>query len=426
MIKINESNPIKLTRRKVKRNNNKNGINKVKDMENRNSQKLDKIIKDLNFMEITNRVVKPTKKSKQAVRNRRKINKLPITMNALHKMTKGMYSSYEKALLYPEYALDAKIPGAFPLPTLAYHKKFTLTVPTGASGVGTGLLSWCINPITWGVSTANASTFWFNNDPTQDLITAGYNKWQAAPILSSLGIPASTFTAARLVSASMVVTPIVSINTAEGFVAGCVTTRGAIAPDAQTSGFPTGTGSNTVFGNNNVMAAVDSGMYYQSQQISINNSLRFIYVPFDPSFNQFIGTGGSRYAMFGDYSDDFYWYGYINGTAASTNVNFEFYLNFELEPDVEVFVQALACPCSSSEKTEKVLEQISKNSELVSQGGLNLMSKVQDDHEQYTNTGIPSLFNSITKGADWLNSHSSLFDTLASLGGTANKFLPLL
>jgi len=403
-------NPTKRTRRKRFGKRNKGPII------NTIGQDLNTIKQQLDEIKIPNSIqrVKRKKNKKgrryQQLANREFVTEQNMNVKSLKTMMNELYSSYERSLLFPEYVDEAKIPGFFPIPTVSLHKKFSYTVPANASGC----IAWCVNPVMLSVSSASAGYHFFNNDSTLNLISAGGGTYQSAPSFASIGVPANSFTAWRLVSASMVVTPLCSINTAQGYIANCITTRQSIATVSNTASFPNGTGTATVFGGSSIQANVDSGMYYTSTRVGVDTSIRALYVPFDPSFSQFLGLGQSRYVAYASAGDDFWWYGYGTGLANACEVQFDFYVNYELEPDIETFYESIACPCNSKENTQKVLENITATPQLITQVSEDLQNKVATAHSGYMEgTPTSGIFEKVI---DWTTENSGILSKLAKFG----------
>jgi len=308
------------------------------------------------------------------------------------------YDSYQRALLVPERAQTARIPGMFPLETNVYHRKFSFVANANA----TGNLAWVINPYCLFEASSNGSYIFINNDSTLDLLTTGGTKWQASNNFSNL--PSGQVSSYRLVSASLIVSPQVNQNTAQGYIAGGITTRSGQTVQAPTTAFPAGVGALAIFGAiNTIRNSVDQDMYYQKTSVTTSLSSRWIYMPFDPSFFQFVPINQVRDGLFGNKADEFYWTGYATGLAASTPLNFEINMNFELEPLEEGYFQDIACSHITRSKPEDEIERISQQPALMSQSAYN-MNELIDDVD----------ISILTKGKQKPKTQRSWYDNVSS------------
>jgi len=381
-----------------------------KDMQsqaNGTSLRLNKTVKQ----RIINRKIQ-NKKTRRPKMNNKKIIKTitsPIAgREKLARYNQISQSSYRRAILAPEYVRDAKIPALFPLPTNSMHMKSSVKFQTNTLG-NAALL---INPWLLWDSTNTASWILINNDPALDLATnVGLTTNFTAYSMASR-CTANTVSAYRLVSAALHIYPEMSINTAQGFIAGGIVTR-AVQPSSYTVG---STGNAPFGGSAAVASIIDQALYYQKAQIGGQSGIRATYLPFDPTFEAFIGINYGRSSMF-TRCDDFYWNYYITGTQAGANMIAEIYYNFELEPLQESVLQLFTTIHSTNEKAESTLDFVSRNPELITQSSPNLLETAREVDESILSNKKPSF---LKRTIDWVSDNSgNLLNILSTFGKMA-------
>jgi len=283
--------------------------------------------------------------------------------------------------------------------------KTTIKFQTNATG-NAALL---VNP--WFLYDSSNASSWIliNNDVNLDLNTnVGMLTNFVAQSMQSRITP-NTAAAYRLVSASLHVYPEMSINTAQGYIAGGLVTRAN-----QTNAYTVGSSGNSPFGGAAAIASViDQTMFYQKAQIGGQTGIRAIYIPFDPTFEAFINVNVGRQTTFPQ-CDNFYWNYYVTGTQAAANMVMEIYYNFEIEPLQEGILQLFTTVHSTYEKTENVLDFVSQNPELISQSSPNLLATANEVDEAILQRKNPSFFK---KAIDWVSDNSgNVLNILTAFG----------
>jgi hypothetical protein len=310
---------------------------------------------------------------KQVVKRQPKINSglmesqwtKELSAESITSMRKNLLSNYRRSLLVPEFATDAKVPARIALPTNSSHVKSTIKFQTNAQGNAAVL----VNP--WFLAETNVNRTWvlINNSPALDLNGTGAAAFTAIPNSLNQKMTPAAASAYRLVSASIHIYPEMSINTAQGYIAGGIVTRAT-----QTEFYTNGTTAISVFNNNAAIAsAIDQAMYYEKAQIGSQSGIRAIYVPFDPTFEMFLGLNNGRESAMPT-CDSFYWNYYITGTQATANMVMEIYYNFELEPAAGGILSIMTTKHTVPEKAEDALDMLAQNPSLMTQSATDLLT----------------------------------------------------
>jgi len=343
-----------------------NPVNKVVDS-------LGPVVKQLgNALANNNAYYAPRTKPRKTMKKKNvKIsNGMPTDYRKIAKQFSSANESYAKALVVPERARNAKIPGLFPVPTNSLNKMVTVPFVVSASGVnGVGLNSGkaaiVFNPFFCNDSSSLTSWLLINNSSNLTLTTAenttGYGAYN-----TSVPIPAGTFNAYRLVSCSFVIKPQMSLQTAQGTIAGGIMTQAG----QLTGGYTYGTSGNFVFaGAYTISTNIDNAMYYHKANITELQCTRAVYFPFDPSFENFIPFNVTHSSTNTQNADEFYFVYYITGAPSGASFNIEITYNYEFEPNVGNYTADIATSYSGNEIVQNVTRSLAKNVDLVQQTG---------------------------------------------------------
>jgi hypothetical protein len=278
-------------------------------------------------------------------------------------------ADYMTALLVPEYAVNAKIPSYLPLPTVSAHMKTTVNFVTNTNGQAAIL----VDPNLIADSTNTLSLILINTDPNLNLNT-GVSPLGFTAYSQNSKITAGTVGALRLVSASLVIYPECSNNTAQGYIAGGIFTQAASGLQPISVGATTTTVPSQYF----TSSAIDQAMYFQKAQIGGQQGVRCIYLPFDPTFEAFVAVNTYRGNEFGLNLDRFYWSYYVTGAPSLCNMVLEIIWNVEIEPLPNTITQILATPrLEPLERDGLIASKITSHPELVSQASGNLTQTAQ-------------------------------------------------
>ena len=245
-------------------------------------------------------------------------------VEALQHLTNDAKDDYINTLLYPETVSGKKIPTLFPIPSTTFQLHLIgPSILTNASGN----LAWTWNPTFLQDSSATTnSTFYVNNDVSLDGSSAsnyfksyniGYNQ-----------LPANIYGSYRLVSASIIVTYIGRMDIVSGVLGSGIgiNNSGVAAPTV-----PTTVDANSATFSN--FLQIDNLFFKERTQAA--NGVRSIFFATDDRYTNFLpvynGTGGNPGSTLSNtYVSGFYFAGYAQGLPAATiNLRFDFYLNYE-------------------------------------------------------------------------------------------------
>jgi hypothetical protein len=269
-----------------------------------------------------------------------------------------------------------------------------------------------INP--WYLAENNTNFTWvlINNGNPLTLNGAGTANFTAIANAQNQKINPSVASAYRLVSASLHIYPEMSINTAQGYIAGGVVTR-ATQAERYTA---TSSLINVFDGNAEIASSIDQCMYYEKAQLGSQAGIRSIYVPFDPTFEMFVGLNNGRESAMAT-CDAFFWNYYVTGTQPGANMVLEIFYNFELEPAAGGVLSIMTTRHSIPERAEDTLDLVAQNPALMSQSGTNLLSTASID-SALTNAKPISLLD---KTINFASNHSA--DVLNILRGAGSLFV---
>lgn len=294
---------------------------------------------------------------------------LKTLADKLKHIRKEAYSKYVEDLMYPEKAIQAKIPTAVPFPTASFRMHNTTTISTNA--LGNFALAW--NPFY--LANSGTSLFFVNNNVSLDG-SANNNNFVAVPVGFN-AIP-SLYAEYRLVSASIVITCKSSnLNLSGNFSGGII-----LDPSLLTAL------SMQVFGN---FLNVDDSYY--NQVVLANEGLRMLYFPSDPTSEQFQQINAAKLGfIFCAYGQS------LQPSAACVRV--DFYANFEATPlaDLMQYIPRSMPNYCNEEQRYKAVKELQKN---VVQTPMNANSNYnKKDDDNTILAGVEEVANTIEKVAD--------------------------
>jgi len=252
--------------------------------------------------------------------------------------------------MHPEWKLDAQIPSMFPLPTIPYKAVYTITYNVGASGN----VAWVYRPVYLSDTTTNSSTFYYNANANLDGTTAtGWNVGKMIPT-----VPPGVASAFRIVSASVVTSVRGVITNLSGRLATAIHTDSCTMTPIVNTTSTTFSISDAEY---NTAAITDNSQHMAYCYVSPSAAVRSIYLPFDPSFHNFLPVNTSRLNLSPTTPDDFIFIGYGSGLAAGSTVEHRIYVNYELEPHGTPFNLSLAKTCEDRKDSSKSMKEIADN-----------------------------------------------------------------
>lgn len=312
---------------------------------------------------------------------------LSDVLGMFEKIKKVSEKRYIENLVYPETAKDAKIPTSFPVPSSSFKLHASFSVTTNASGNVAGY----VNPIFLG-NAANTS-FFINNDVS---LTGASNSNFFIGVASNQNIPNNIYQRYRLVSYSIHVSYIGRWDIVSGVIGGGVT-------------FDSGIGNNVAVGvvepngarYGNFDLIDDSYYAYRTAAI---NGIRIVYVPADPTFEEYVTTnqsvGGEQLHF------------YCQGLPPSTQcLRIDTYANFEClaDPEFQNYIPTTVCT-PAPEQVKEGTKILTANKDLVINSKKNFEEKEK-----------PGFFSNLWSGIK--NFYGGIMDVSKSIGG---KVLPAL
>lgn len=339
--------------------------------------------------------------------NKGKGRNVARTVRAQQALFQRASTSYTRSLLCPEIVRHAKIPCTLPLPTVSHHFKRTIPVVCNAGGQ----LAVLINPWYLVDIATTTTNILINNHATLNLTTGvGGGLWTGVSQGSVIAV--GDVSAYRLVSASIQIYCEAPITECSGYIAGGIVTA-ANMPGS----FPVAA-AQSPGGAFNQAASIDQLMYYQRANCAGQQGVRAIYVPFDPTFEMFIGLNYGR-AQISNAVDQFYWNFYVNGASANQPMIVEIYYNFELEPQPLSLLQTLADISVPFESDAVAVKTIQTHPNLVSQSNSNLSMVAQDIDQALTSPNSGKSLGWLDESFDFLSQHSSEIGSAFKLAASA-------
>lgn len=267
------------------------------------------------------------------------LKKFGDILDAIMILKNTQEKDYIDSLIRPEKAKGCKIPSRIPIPSVAFQLKHTINVSTNSSGN----VAIAFNPTLLTDSTSSvAGTFFINNDSSLTG-TASSDFFTCRDV--GQGIP-PVYNSQRLVSASIVVKYIGSIEATQGVIGGGIIYDKNI-------GF-------SVFGTNHTPLAkygdfnlIRDSLFHQENHLS--KGIRIIHLPVDNS-NKF-------YFNLGSYLTGTVQFIYVTGGPPSSSVlKVNIFSNFECIPDAS-FLNYIPTSTASpiAIDNEKVIKSVKNN-----------------------------------------------------------------
>jgi hypothetical protein len=229
--------------------------------------------------------------------------------------TTKVCSEYYNALINPERALAPKVPGQFLTATCTLKRHITVSVTANAGG------KICVlwQPFNL-FDDANAlSGLGVQNNVSYDGATNFTGGLLAQTV--KFGVPASNVLDYRLVSASIVLQPQVSINTAQGKFGGA--SIPFAAANAAVGSQVTASTAVQTFSN------IENYSFYAEADVCQFESLRCIYTPLDVHDLELYPINSGALP---NTNEEATFIGFGTGLPASCPINIELYYNFEVTP----------------------------------------------------------------------------------------------
>lgn len=151
-----------------------------------------------------------------AMKDKIRLEQITDALDFIEEYQKESNKSYLQSLIFPERTRNVRVPSKFPIPTLTFHQKNQFTVTPNNSG--NFLVQWNCQSL-YDNSTANPtySDLWINTAAT--LTGAATGNASTASRVNFLNV-SGTLNAYRLVSATILVTYIGSIDAHAGVIGG--------------------------------------------------------------------------------------------------------------------------------------------------------------------------------------------------------------
>lgn len=154
------------------------------------------------------------------------------------KMRQEITKSYLYSIIFPEKCRGMRIPTKFPIPSMTFYQKSHLTITPNSSGVW--YLQWCPQTLlTSSFNTANQGNLLLNNSSTLTGGTADTTATNYTSVTIDRLQSAGMIQAYRLVSASLIISYVGSVDAHAGVLGGGVdiSMTDSILPDTSASAF---------------------------------------------------------------------------------------------------------------------------------------------------------------------------------------------
>jgi hypothetical protein len=353
---------------------------------------MDKKLSKLNINKQTNKKKKgkfnknrrqrrPLKRLRPLVGKKSTNTQMSFTPEQLLKHYETSRYSYAKALTLPEKVYDAKIPSLVPLPTNSYHKQVTIPFVCSAAGVNpntgtnSGKAVIIINPF-YCAASSSTSFVLINNSSNLTLNSVeNVTGFGAYPCNWSIGT--SSFQSYRLVSAAVEIDPQMSLQSAQGTMAGGITWLSGQAVTGYAA--PTSAG-NFFYGNLTISSNIDNVLYYEKANLTQQQSIRHIYMPLDPSYEIFTNMAFTHGSVI-DEGSDFFWVYYITGAPAGASFNLVITFNLEFLPNPDTIFETMATPYKGKEDSKTILKALAGDENLVAQADSNLSRQINEEEK---------------------------------------------
>lgn len=374
-------------------------MDRIAKREKRLKKKVNKITKKVKKLKI----LKIPKGSKKVAMPKVMKQYSTLSGKELMRRAAAYQHSYARSVVLPEFGSGSKIPSIFPQPTSSSHKH--LTIPFTVSANGKAVIAW--NPFFLAEAAATKTWLGINNSAGLNLNTVE-NVTGYTMTATNFGFPNNVVGSYRLVSASISVVPQMSIQTAQGTIAG-----GIANYDLQNNdGYNNGTAAFLFGGDLTVAANVDNLLYFKRANVTALESLRHIYFPLDPSYENYVPINKSHGNN--SWGTDFFFAYYITGAPNGAAFNLDLYANYEWIPTP---IAQSYMPMTSYEGTEDsstIIKSLAGNSELVAQSGPSLDKEMAELDKYEDESFISKMGGYAKKAYDFLD-QSGLFATALSL-----------
>ncbi len=320
------------------------------------------------------------------------MNEINNAFEVLEKIREKTKNQYLIDLLYPEYARNAKIPLEFPIPTSSFQIHNQISVNTNALGN----LAIIFNPFFLEQGAATNSTFYLNNDASLNG-SAASNFFTATQIGTT--VPLVIYQKYRLVSAAFHARYIFRLDSASGVFGGAInfetvssTANGGVLA------------SLARYGNFNL---IDDS--YFSTRSNPLDGMRLLYIPYDPSTEEFNNLGTSKSST----NFLFYAQGFPPSQSA---IRIDVYLNYEtvLDPEFQNFVPTTMAAPSTSQEIRNSVDYATKNGKVTTTVS-DYEKNSQKEKKQLQETG--GFLDTVLEGA------KSLLPSIGDIAGYLMKGL---
>jgi len=304
------------------------------------------------------------------------VREIDNLVKLLQHFTEDAKDSYVNSLLYPESALNAKLPTLFPIPSTAFQMHFTYLANPTYTAPNNGNFAWTWNPFFLQDAGAGAplSTFFFDSSSALTGAIAGDAAFFAIP-LGYNQIPAGIYGSFRVVSASIVVSYVGKMDSVSGVLGVGVglNNQGIASPGViAANDIPS-----NIFSN---FAQVDNLYFHERTQAA--NGLRAIYFPIDDKYTYFLplntGASGPGSTLTNCYNTGFYFAGYAQGLPLNGGaVRFDFYVNYEclVQPQFNNFIPSTPSQAGNVDVIKTAGDLINASPELVVKPGSEIPGK---------------------------------------------------
>lgn len=387
---------------------------KGKKPKKKQNQKMNQIIKKLDKVSTKeNALIKTFKNSKMTKYSR-------LSKRNLMNRFQSFQMSYARSIVLPEFSRGARLPSIFPQPTATMHKHITVPITTSVNGKAAILWQPYV------LQESNSTPFsglYLNNSATLTLTSAeATTGYQVLP--TPWSVPANTFSSYRLVSASIRIDPQMSIQTAQGSVAG------GIAVYSNQKGFDqVGINVFPFAGELTIAANVDNLLYFNKANITEQQAIRHIFFPLDPTYEYYtpVNYPHGTSATTNEINTEFYFAYYITGAPASSSFNIELYMNFECIPTpiAEGFIQM--SPYLGSEDSNKIVKSVTSKPGVITQASpLITELLLEEDNDFSRDVKGDSRFAGKNESSFFNDISSFISDHGATIGGVAKGLMQFI
>jgi len=228
-------------------------------------------------------------------------------------------SNYLYSLANPELSKGCRVPRQFGISTVPMWRHTTVQVAANA----TGYAMFLYNPFSLLDNTVaeTSTTFGLQNNSAYD----GSTTFTGNPIGIEMNytITVATIQSYRLVSASMLIYPEISVLNMAGKIGGAVVPY-AISEGTVGSAITSNTQIQTI-------SNIETYDYYAEAQLSLLQALRLVWYPNDIHDFELYGVNVADQSSGGSTTDTIF-LGYLSGVPASSKFNCEIYANYEVTP----------------------------------------------------------------------------------------------